>query len=1730
MPSYDPSFFNIDPYYNDFDENKNFLKMLFKPGLALQARELSQMQSIIQNQLEKMGNFVFDDGSIVLGGQITEIPCDIAYISGLSGGDDILVKGLEDKIVTIENEGTTSYAKIVYGLTSPSDGSDIIYFQYLSGEGVTNSGTIQGFDEGITFTASISGDVMSGMSVYVDEGIRYSNGYFVPHLSQRIGVYEYDETNNTINFETPNSSIGFDILKSIVTSEQDETLKDPASGFYNFNAPGSDRFKIELNINQRSLTGSLDTASVDVFSRTDFIEFLRVVDGKTIKKENYPDLGEIEETFARRTYDESGNYIVDQFEHTMIPGPSADQLSSKLDSGKAYVFGYEFETIGSTKLNHKKARETFSATDVEYSYEMGPYFLAYFSGITAENQSFGVGQRILFDSYSGFETEPDYTPNNGVQFGFTTEVTTKDFIPGLTLYFSDNTADLTGGSSPGASAAIQAKILEVIPFDEDIYDEEGFTKIKYVRIAPPYLTADNWTLGATTSFAETDPFFVAAGASFESGADITFTGSDVSFFSTSEDVSFTGGSLNTEIGSARVRNIQRFSGNTYKIFLDDLSLNDGRNFSSTKRIFVEGSTGDPALYTSRIPAGLFSPENTSLVFEVPYVDVVKSIDDYVFMNDIVLEKNINTGDTTIDLDSEVISGLLQIGPNIAGSNLFYNINSSRIVHIFSDNRKIDAEISIQSSNQNDINPTQLIIRNPTIEGQSFNGNATIVIACLFGSASLHRNKSSKTGNFDLSFTGPDEDGYYYSYFLDSSNNLTDVASIDSITPALTGYILDTGQRNTYYDWSRIKTRTNPSGSFSAEVTYFEFSGNGPFLGGTGSNSSYPDFENIPQFNSPDGQTILLRNALDFRPVRIGSDETTFSLTGPYEVPTFINDTYEQNMDYTYFLPRVDKIILSKDKVFNILEGIPNENPIAPSDDPNSMTLYSIRFNPYTFDENDVSVIQEDNRRYTMRDIGNIERRLETVEYYSTLNSLEQEAKITPVFDDLGFELPKKAIIVDQFTGTESSDISNPDFYCSIDREKRELRPPVIYTEIQEENPNLGGGLTSNDGIVTFNFDEKVFLSNQRSNNIRYINSNSIVDFNGSVKLIPHCDPWFSNTKKPSLKTNSSGENDSWLLDDEISFSMSSDFEERGWFGKEISRDVVDKKKTFITKNKKEKSLPISKIKSFSLPQSNIKSTVERKTDTSIVPFNREKTVNVKVTGLKPNKLHYIFLEDDSTIANGITASEYGEINTNITIPANKYPAGKKLFRVIDNQENDISKSSSSADGIFFISGNPKEPEASKFTRGLITRRESSNSENITNNTISRQFERKNEKSNKLKDNLAQIFRVNKDNYSNGIYLNSIDITFASWESETSNFESKLPVKVFIKPLINGYPSYSKIIAESIVYDIQNKQTDGVVNFKFDHPIYLEPGSYAFELESNSSKVGVKTYVLPSGKPNDSNETGERENVIDPNIGAMILPKNVGESQKIKNEFITFNLNSCSFKNTGTSKIKYDIPSDVDQYINETRFHLEGSFIDPRYTKTEIGANSIPYNKLSPAPRSMKLGSGSNKIDVLLSYIDANISPAIDTRASNFILKKYKTQPINVGEELKPNTVSENSKLVNGQYRNTTHSKYITKTVKTLETANNVSVIFERRTPPGTKIEVFLKYVEPNNSKSFDDIPYVKLTKVSKDPTSSSPDDFIKTEYRHQTNLPSFNVFAVKIVFEAGNETFPSIKNLRATAV
>ena len=80
---------NVAPYFDDFNEEDNFVKTLFRPGFAIQARELTQLQSALQNQIERHGSHIFDEGAMVIPGLISSINVATLKLANIFTGETI---------------------------------------------------------------------------------------------------------------------------------------------------------------------------------------------------------------------------------------------------------------------------------------------------------------------------------------------------------------------------------------------------------------------------------------------------------------------------------------------------------------------------------------------------------------------------------------------------------------------------------------------------------------------------------------------------------------------------------------------------------------------------------------------------------------------------------------------------------------------------------------------------------------------------------------------------------------------------------------------------------------------------------------------------------------------------------------------------------------------------------------------------------------------------------------------------------------------------------------------------------------------------------------------------------------------------------------------------------------------------------------------------------------------------------------------------------------------------------------------------------------------------------------------------------------------------------------------------------------------------------------------------------------------------------------------------------
>jgi len=397
---------NISPYFDDFDLRKEYYKVLFKPGYPVQARELTTLQSILQNQIEQFGNHVFKEGSVV-------IPGNLVYKNDLSAVKlESLFQGLSserylpyliNKKIKGQVSGVTATIRSYISSSSSVLQTTTLYVKYLNSDSTNNNQStfIDGENLLLDETVSLSEDfggigitlqqgegiattlsqdsTTVGSAVFLDEGVYFLRGYFINVNKDILYLDQYSNS--------PSYKVGFRIYEQFINSYDDSSLNDNSQGFSNYAAPGADRFKIFAQLEKIPLD------STDV---QNFVQLLEINNGILVSITNTPQYNILSQEFARRTYDESGDYYVKSpnivtkeslndlkgNEGVFFEGqttynnnvPSDDLGTYTISPLKAYVRGFEVETISPTYLDFQKPRTTKTLEDQSINYFTGPTY------------------------------------------------------------------------------------------------------------------------------------------------------------------------------------------------------------------------------------------------------------------------------------------------------------------------------------------------------------------------------------------------------------------------------------------------------------------------------------------------------------------------------------------------------------------------------------------------------------------------------------------------------------------------------------------------------------------------------------------------------------------------------------------------------------------------------------------------------------------------------------------------------------------------------------------------------------------------------------------------------------------------------------------------------------------------------------------------------------------------------------------------------------------------------------------------------------------------------------------------------------------------------------------------------------------------------------------------------------------------------------------------------------
>lgn len=766
------------------------------------------------------------------------------------------------------------------------------------------------------------------------------------------------------------------------------------------------------------------------------------------------------------------------------------------------------------------------------------------------------------------------------------------------------------------------------------------------------------------------------------------------------------------------------------------------------------------------------------------------------------------------------------------------------------------------------------------------------------------------------------------------------AATTSDTNITSRFTLDNGQRDNFYDIGRIKLKpgaVTPTGRLLINFDYFSH-GSGDYFD-VDSYAGVIDYEDIPSYTSDtSGIEYELRDCLDFRP-RV-DDASTVSSSGQdrqysgsgsstVDVVEFSSDVQS---DFEYYLPRIDKIFLDKEGNFKVVAGASSLNPQVPKSLENAMHLYTLFLKSYTLNTDEAVTVEKiDNRRYTMRDIGRLEKRIENVEYYTQLSLLEANAQSLQIQDDEGFDRFKNGFIVDNFTGHGIGDVGNIDYKVSMDMSQGQLRPMFNSESVQLiEADDDGTAIASADrtaanyqktgDLITLPYSESTMIEQPYASEYVNVNPFSVFTWVGSITLDPPGDEWKETNRVPDLIINQQGSFDTMVanlgnpnlesVEVDTVWNEWQDFwqgtptervtssqrigNQGGWTVRFEDRNITTEQQVSQTR---------TGIRTAIVPQVVRTSLGDRILNVAFIPFIRSRTITFTATRLKPNTRVYPFFDEiditsyvtptGGALGGSLVTDANGAVSGTFAIPdptndSNpRWRTGQRIFRLTSSSTNATTNVETSGEADYIARGTLDTVQNTIIsTREAQTVRQTVND----NRNITRTSTRTTSEVIQWIDPIAQTFLVDD---TGGVFVTSIDCYFQSKDDT-------IPVTLQIREVINGYPSRTILPFGEVVLNPSsvNVSTDATTatTFTFPSPVYLqEKTEYCFCLLSNCNSYNAWIARIGNTQIGSDRTISEQ-----PYAGVMFMSQNGSTWTADQNQDIKFKIKRAEFENvTGT---------------------------------------------------------------------------------------------------------------------------------------------------------------------------------------------------------------------------------------
>jgi hypothetical protein len=1420
--------YSIAPYYDDFDETKNYHRILFRPGYSVQARELTQLQTALQAQIDRYGQFAFKDGSRVVNGKVTvNVQYDFIKIessfthstAGALNADNYLSEFVG---TTITGATTGVTATVIEVIAASGSDPATLYLKYTNsgtnnttstfsaGEELSsNASTVRYGKVGGGSGSSISNPTGQGSSINIEEGVYFIAGTFayVPAGSLILDKY----TN------TPNYIIGLKVTESVVESTTDTTLLDNAQGVPNTAAPGATRYKIATTLIKESLNFS---------SRTEdsYITLVVIEDGKTsVDKTDKTGDTELTERLARRTFEESGDYVVEPFQI---------QKREYLNDGTNDGYRTTAEIIADGDAGNTSAATTFGN----------------------DRLAIGVDPSVAY--VKGFRVQ-----NN----------TTKNVI---------------------------------------VEKPRGANATNNVNVATTSIPVGNY-VKLTPSTVKGMP--------------------DVNEFATLNlhNATGQGGSV---VGTARARSIE-YVGTELRLYLFDINMTSG-TFSAVRSI-QQADSGQAFIGDLALAGNLFDVGNNGLVFKLPY-SAVKTL--YTAANASVVD-TVYVVKQLFETSGSTISIASGQGTFINTSTITASLGTGVIDVTPTISDGSDGSTSLTFSDVSGVTP----------------GSAELKVMADVQKNLLHKTKTrDNTGTVTGAL---------------SSNSLSlgkaDIIRIKTVVDAQSTditerFTLDNGQRDNFYDIGKVNLKPGfsvPNGNITVTFDFYEH-GSGDYF----TVDSYPtaDYDTIPACSSQQG-LVQLRDCIDFRPRKedaANGGSNDFTGTGSSN-PQPPKPGHAAIAEVTHYMPRIDKLYITRRGEFKTEIGVPSLNPKAPETPEDAMGIYNLKLNPYVFTIDDVKPEIIDNRRYTMRDIGSLDKRIKNLEYYTSLSLLEQSAADIELYDSGGFSRLKNGFIVDGFKGHNIADSSNPDYSASIDKTNGLLRP-----KFDERNANLvrkasdSGTAVKNGSIVTMPHTSTNYINQPYSSFASNVNPYNVFSWAGTIELSPEGDEWKETDVRPNVIIDDSSAYEQFAQMAEEAGILGTVWNEweTNWTGVEVDSDTretgnrVDLRGRGLAVEEGffglgtgrlgvSQTTTTTRTTTQNQSRSGLRTdlafdTVQRTDGTRVVevnfvPFIRSRKVFFKAQLLKPGTQVYAFFDsvnvtdfcaeesfaefsdqtnvdtfEGTTVhpSNGnLITDASGIVEGSFIIPRNaalKFQTGVREFRLTDSSTNNKDSETTYAEAQYHAQGLLESVESRVVSTKVprLVQSELNDDRTIVDSQVSETTE--------WVDPLAETILIDKQG---GIFAKSVDLFFKT--KDTS-----IPVRVTLRTTQNGTPT-QRIVpgADKILYPSSvNVSADAstATSFAFDYPVYLaQDTEYAIVITSQCDNYEV--YVAEMGGF-DLTNTAERI-TKQPYGGVFFTSQNASTWTPEQSKDLKFKLNRASF--TGSSA-EITLVNDIYyQYVN-----------------------------------------------------------------------------------------------------------------------------------------------------------------------------------------------------------------------